>query len=303
MRELPDDFVLPPARFAHSPADALQCLIDVKRNQERAMRYMESSGEYSDLGSGWQSDWRGLAEKWRPYFWSSHTAHLVRAASVSYPLTEEQGRCAADFLAAGARGDPAPRRESFLPRLTSAFCVFSEPVLTRHWRGREVTISALAWNVVIEPPSRLALALTGVVWLAGGRSFVVLNFIGDSTEQDEDVQTWTKWVCTAAMFLEQTVITSSRATLDRGARRRAEKLGHDPTCHVVQLRPALEADRLAPGDHAVEWSHRWIVKGHWRRQYFPSRKANAPVWIHPHVKGPDDKPFVDPKPTVFSVNR
>ena len=49
------------------------------------------------------------------------------------------------------------------------------------------------------------------------------------------------------------------------------------------------------GDHrVVEWTHRWIVKGHWRQQAWgPGRQYRRPTWISPHIKGPDDKPLAD----------
>lgn len=43
----------------------------------------------------------------------------------------------------------------------------------------------------------------------------------------------------------------------------------------------------------VEWTHRWIVSGHWRNQAcgegYSERKL---VWVSPHVKGPENKPLV-----------
>jgi hypothetical protein len=41
-----------------------------------------------------------------------------------------------------------------------------------------------------------------------------------------------------------------------------------------------------------DYSHRWIVGGHWRNHWYPKREVHRPVWIAPYVKGPDDKPLV-----------
>jgi len=30
---------------------------------------------------------------------------------------------------------------------------------------------------------------------------------------------------------------------------------------------------------------------------------NVPIYIHPHIKGPEDKPLKVPSPTVFAVTR
>lgn len=42
----------------------------------------------------------------------------------------------------------------------------------------------------------------------------------------------------------------------------------------------------------VQWSHRWLVRGHWRNQWYSSLKEHRLVYINPHIKGPEDKPFV-----------
>lgn len=41
----------------------------------------------------------------------------------------------------------------------------------------------------------------------------------------------------------------------------------------------------------VEWSNQWIVRGHWRNQWYASIKTHRQIWINPFVKGPDDKPL------------
>lgn len=62
---------------------------------------------------------------------------------------------------------------------------------------------------------------------------------------------------------------------------------------VVRLRrarPKLEAGEPIGG--FVDWTHRWIVNGHWRNQWLPSIQAHRQQWISPYVKGPEDKPLV-----------
>jgi len=43
---------------------------------------------------------------------------------------------------------------------------------------------------------------------------------------------------------------------------------------------------------SVDWSHRWIVGGHWRNQFLPSVNDHRLQWISPYVKGPEDRPLV-----------
>jgi hypothetical protein len=95
---------------------------------------------------------------------------------------------------------------------------------------------------------------------------------------------------------EQTVIPP-----DRAARRRSAREGRSAEVRLIDVRHKAEA---AAGDgegRAVEWSHRWLVSPHWRQQaYGPGRTLRRPVFIPPHIKGPQDKPLVV-KPSVNVV--
>jgi hypothetical protein len=52
---------------------------------------------------------------------------------------------------------------------------------------------------------------------------------------------------------------------------------------------------------SVNWSHRWIVRGHWRNQpYGPGSELRKLIWVDAHIKGPEDRPL-DVRPTLFQV--
>ncbi|EHB48776.1 hypothetical protein MycrhDRAFT_5617 [Mycolicibacterium rhodesiae JS60] len=42
---------------------------------------------------------------------------------------------------------------------------------------------------------------------------------------------------------------------------------------------------------ARNYSHRWVVRGHWRRQWYPSQNRHIPIWITEYVAGPADLPI------------
>lgn len=104
--------------------------------------------------------------------------------------------------------------------------------------------------------------------------------------------------------LVQQEIAHPRPSLaDRAIRKRAARLtGQKPTevpdVMVVTLRrfrPSGDTTHESP----VDWSHRWLVNGHWRHQPYPSlgldrggKTVTRLKWIAPYVKGPDDKPLV-----------
>jgi hypothetical protein len=100
------------------------------------------------------------------------------------------------------------------------------------------------------------------------------------------------------LLMGQTLTRSEPMTAPRAARRRIERLDPvlDPTVRYIDLRHA----RTEPSDSADadsgkgtrEYRHRWIVRGHWRNQYYPSRGDHRPIWIDPHLAGPEDKPLL-----------
>ncbi len=302
-------------KFAQCPSDALQCLLDLKDGMSRVKNLIDTTDWKDPVGDligderGWQ-DWQNLIGHIEPFFWSSHTADLVTAASQTYPLNQEE---AINLDAAWKKyktGELVPP-PSYLPTRARGLCVFQKPCLFVTMDGKTGPLSALAWSVGINARQRaLWLSLRGVVWVGGIATVIYWSDGGSVGKEDNFDDTFgderfrfTKWICTAAMFMDQEIVTTSRAELNRGTRKRCEKVNIEPICHTVTLRKELEQEHHGSGLTTVEWSHRWLVRGHWRRQFYPKRGGNAPIWIHPHIKGPSDKPFVEPKPTVYNVAR
>lgn len=93
------------------------------------------------------------------------------------------------------------------------------------------------------------------------------------------------------LLMRQPLCTESSPAPDRPARRRMKKAGvAEQPVRVLELRrprhsgPSGESDR--------EYHHQWIVRGHWRQQWFPKREVHRPVWIAPHIKGPEGAPML-----------
>lgn len=70
---------------------------------------------------------------------------------------------------------------------------------------------------------------------------------------------------------------------------------------VIDMRHRYESKSkvASSGEKTFEYSRRWLVRGHWRWQPMKDRETGLPVrkriWIDPHVKGPEDKPFIATK--------
>lgn len=106
-------------------------------------------------------------------------------------------------------------------------------------------------------------------------------------------------------FLEQRVFVTPQRRAERHARRRLERQGyvHEPVIRVVELRRKQAKSEHSSDHESVEWSHQWVVSGHWRNQWYPSLNAHQPRWILPYVKGPEDAPLKPPRAKVFAVVR
>lgn len=92
-------------------------------------------------------------------------------------------------------------------------------------------------------------------------------------------------------LLSQTVAAPVQERASKPFRRRWERANWpEKRVTVVRLR------RPAGPEHDVEhrtvdWSHRWLVGGHWRNQWYATLGVHRQIWISPFVKGPADKPL------------
>jgi hypothetical protein len=107
----------------------------------------------------------------------------------------------------------------------------------------------------------------------------------------------------ASLLAAQRIATTRMVAPDRAQRRRASraKITHLPDVAVLELRRPLGVSAESTGSRPVDWSHRWIVGGHWRNQWYPSEGRHKPIYVHPYVKGPDDKPLVADR--VYALKR
>lgn len=102
-----------------------------------------------------------------------------------------------------------------------------------------------------------------------------------------------RWLACLWLLLQQRVAVLSRRPADRPSARRWRREHNDPVPEVIEVvlrRPA--SGTSAEAERNVDWSHRWLVGGHWRNQWMPSMGVHRPTWIAPYVKGPADKPLV-----------
>lgn len=96
----------------------------------------------------------------------------------------------------------------------------------------------------------------------------------------------------AWLLMQQKLTRAVEVLPDRAARRRAERARREPArVRIIELR---RSDSSRPAEMSErEYHHQWIVRGHWRQQACgPERSRRKPIWIAPHIKGPEGAPML-----------
>lgn len=95
----------------------------------------------------------------------------------------------------------------------------------------------------------------------------------------------------ASLLMRQEFTSETSIEPNSASRKRIRRLGQDPRpVRVINLRRASHS--TGAGESEREYHHQWIVRGHWRQQWYPSREVHRPVWIAPHIKGPEGAPLI-----------
>lgn len=103
------------------------------------------------------------------------------------------------------------------------------------------------------------------------------------------------------IFLDSPYVTTTRQRVqNKNAVRRLRKLNlNADDVRYVTLRTPIATDGVNRGEHPA-WSHRWLVRGHYRNQWYALSQAHRTIWIGSYVKGPSDKPIREP---IYKVTR
>jgi hypothetical protein len=92
-------------------------------------------------------------------------------------------------------------------------------------------------------------------------------------------------------LMGERLVTRSRYRAARSLRRHSQKINLPISeITVVELRRKTQASE--PTGETRNYSHRFIVHGFWRRQWYPSLGMHRQKYIADYVKGPDDKPLI-----------
>jgi hypothetical protein len=115
----------------------------------------------------------------------------------------------------------------------------------------------------------------------------------DSLGNPTGAEWWWKIAQTTFRLMQQRLSTRSRYTPARAARREAKRYGFPDETEVLVVRLRREkSETSGPPTGEAHYSHRFIVHGFWRNQWYPSAKMHRQIYISDFVKGPEDAPLV-----------
>lgn len=181
----------------------------------------------------------------------------------------------------------------------------------RTWTQAEVRETRLMYPqpLVCQATTRMPFGrvpgwLGGMTAVAGEHGLATLEDTATASARQEAseralVVTW--------LLMGQTLVREEQVHAPKSAVRRIGRL--DPnlltSVRYVQLRhrSVLPEQRGKVDGGGRTHQNRWIVSGHWRNQWYPSRQDHRPIWIDSHFKGPDGAPILDPDKLVHVLRR
>lgn len=251
------------------------------------------------------ADWQGdlhLINSSMPIVWPDRFAKI--AMEGARQLTQQQV--------------PSP---AMLPPVEGHWHMWSSPIVNVMVEGQYTPIDSVIVSAVRYQPEkgRPGLAIRAFTQIDGiPMSVLWLNYWLDipadvaykemlsvfpSTQDRVEAATIWFWVFTSEIFLSQRLFQTDAGHLERHARKRYQKAGISTEVQVVRLRTIERQNAAQSEAEAIEWTCRWMVRGHWTQQWYPSEGKHKTIWIMPYVKGPENKPFRAPLPPVGSVVR
>lgn len=256
-----------------------------------------------------------------PFYWSSKCVEMVQTLMLDFNLNEII--CSRELLPVQVAWHYFEKPLFHITVNELPHKEFSAPVVAVSWAwginpdGEEM-LSSTAW--VNDPKWRL-LVPWNVLWASNGKgeSMGTRHDLQSSPEDKvtafKEIDLLTKFTCCASTFLRQKLLKTSTQTLERHARKRLEKETKSTVISpvtVVYMRSLEENSRgVAAGSNATqdttqdirEYDFQWTVRGHVRQQYYASQGVHLPIYIHPYLKGPEDKPLKPRSTSIIAVSR
>jgi hypothetical protein len=110
------------------------------------------------------------------------------------------------------------------------------------------------------------------------------------------------WLLLQSFWRLSRQIIPTKEPLPRQLRRDRKRHYRTEEVTVIQLRRQRHPDDFEHEPGEVDWKYQWVVRGHWRNQWYPSIKQHRQIWVMPYMKGPEDKP-IKPVKRAFEFTR
>jgi hypothetical protein len=262
----------------------------------------------------WKTDLHAL-ERAEPFYWNDRCRDLIITAMQDFKL--EDIECSrhlvySEFAWCWFGGKPLFMLETlekdFIPVRAITWFNFTG------YDGQSYLGMTAYAPVLVTPEGAPTGAVVPVLWACVNHGEKMstqiretqLQFIGYSDEQTlREVDQMKLFICASSTFLRQEILPVVSVPLERHARKRLEKKGYEAKpISVVQLRRTATGEKHeSESTSAVEWNYQWTVRGHVRQQYYKTLNEHLPIWIHPHLKGPADKPLKPRSFPIYAVTR
>lgn len=230
-------------------------------------------------------DVRGRVLKYNGVLWTSYAGQVF-----VWWLTDKYDD--ADMTNIELRETTPPRYWATLPQLT--------PNGENRVRFNDPLPQTIGQTKVIPPEYRQSMT-----WDPDAGGLVFWTEKGYTSEELEEWLTpkvqpdaMFRWLLACWRLMQQSVTRLDDEVMPRQLRKLGRRAGiPNDVVTVINLR---STPTRGDGSSAVEWTHRWLRRGHWRKQ--PYKDGPKMIWIHLTVCGPEGLPLVI-KDHVYNLTR
>lgn len=106
-------------------------------------------------------------------------------------------------------------------------------------------------------------------------------------------------------MLAEEIAVANRRDVSKKYKKMARRVNmKDTGVSVITLRHVqnVSDNESYDGDRIIDWSHRWYVRGHYRRIRDRRTGQERLVWVRSHIKGPQEKPLRETE-KIYALTR
>jgi hypothetical protein len=240
------------------------------------------------------------------YFISSEMTELAVSAGSSLPdfnIEPEDMPSRNGFMVFGSPLSVDIRAPFFKPGRTAGISAITWSVMP-HGQALWLSFYAARPDVMAALPADMARDLVAgqrMIYMFGTEAACELRMGDREVTTAPHVDLALRAMRSSWLLMQQPLANCSAIDPNRASQKRLRRAGHEPApVRVIELRRSKNSGGSGDGDR--EYHHQWIVRGHWRQQWHPKRQLHRPVWIAPHIKGPEGAPLIGGE-KVYALKR